>query len=174
MTNLYNITPNSGIDFGTAFSVSTSTPEYPGSPIALGTVVFGTNGSRWVLCKLETSSTCTEGDCVIVTTNSTWEIKALTNTLGVSKRGQLVGVAGATGTAGQYVWVQTAGYASSINCATSSSAFTLLHSSATGGRLTSTASGGTSVSIEGIYILATAASNAAAAILTNPVVGAND
>mgnify|MGYP003646431443 FL=1 len=174
MTYFYNTIPSAGIDFATAYTISTSTPEYPGSPIELGTTILGTDGSRWTLCKLEAASTCTAGDALIVTTNSTWEVKALTNTLGVSKLGQLVGIAGATGTAGQYVWMQVAGYNGTVNAVTGSAAFTALHSSATGGRLTSTAAAATSVAINGIVILATAASNVAAAVLTNPVVGAND
>ena len=174
MTTYFNTIPTSGIDFGTAFTVSSTTPEYPGSPIKLGTPMFGSDGSRWVLTKLEAASTCTVGDILIVTTNSTWEVKALTDTLGVSKLGQLVGVAGATGTAGQYVWMQTAGYNSTVNAVTVSAAFTALHSSATAGRVTSTAAAAVSVAINGMVLLATAAANVAAAILTNPVVGAND
>lgn len=174
MTTYYNTIPSSGIDFGTAFTVSSSTPDYPGSPIKLGTPMMGTDGSRWVLCKLEAASTCTAGDALIVTTNSTWEVKALTDTLGVSKLGQLVGIAGATGTAGQYVWMQVSGYNGTVNAVTGSAAFTALHSSATGGRLTSTAAASVSVGINGMVILATAAANVAAAVLSNPVVGAND
>lgn len=174
MTAYFNTIGNPGIDFGTAFTVSSSTPDYPGAPIKLGTPMLGTDGSSWVLCKLEAASTCTAGDAVIVTTNSTWEIKAITNTLGKGKLGQMVGIAGATGTAGQYVWVQVRGYNSTINCATSSTAFTVLHSGATAGRLTTTASAGTGVAVNGIVILATAASNVAAAFLANPVVGADD
>lgn len=171
---LFNTTPVGGIDFTTAFSVSSTTPEYPGPPIAVGTVVDGSSGSRWVLTKLETSATCTAGDVLIITTNSTWESQALTNTLGRDKLGQLVGVAGATGTAGQYVWMQIAGYVASVNAATSSSAFTVLHSAATAGRLNSGAGVGTTVAVNGIVLTATAASNAGPAILTNPVIGAND
>lgn len=171
----FNTTPVSGIDFSVAYTIDVDTnPEYPGSPIALGTMVMGTNGSLHVLCQLEAASTCTANDAVIITTNSTWEIKALTNALGVSKLGQMVGVADATGTAGQYVWVQVMGYRSAVNVATSSTAFTALHSSSTAGRLTSTAAGGTSVAVGGIVALATAASNSAAVMITNPVIGADD
>lgn len=172
---LFGTLPTSGIDFTTAYTIDAdTTPEYPGSPIALGTKIIGSMGSEWILCKLEAAATCAAGDAMIVTTNSTWEVQAVTNTLGVGKLGQLIGVAGATGTAGQYVWIQVAGYVASVNAATGSTAFTALHSSATGGRLTSTAAGGTSVAINGIVLLDTAASNVAAAYVTNPVVGADD
>lgn len=170
----FNITPSIGIDFTVAYTVSTSTPEYPGSPIALGTIVDGVGGAVWILCKLEAASTCTAGDALLVTTPSTWEVKALTSTLGKGKLGQRVGIAGATGTAGQYVWMQVAGYIASLNVATGSTANTVLHSSGTAGRLTTTAVGGTSAIVSGGAILATAASNVATASLTGLVVGADD
>lgn len=174
MTAYYNTIGNSGINFGVAYTVDSTVPEYPGSNMRLGTPMFGTDGSTWYLCKLEAASTCTAGDAVIVTTNSTWEIKALTSTLGKGKLGQRVGIAGATGTAGQYVWVQTSGYNSAVNAATGATGFTVLHTSATAGRLTATSVGGTSAIISGIVILATAASNTAAAFLAGMVVGADD
>lgn len=172
---LFGTLPTSGIDFTTAYTIDAeTTPEYPGSPIALGTKIIGSMGSEWVLVKLEAESTCTAGDCLIVTDNSTWEVKAMTDTLAFGKLGQILGIAGATGTAGQYLWMQTGGYAASVNCATGSTAFTGLHSSSSAGRLTTTGAGGTSVDVVGIVILATAAANVAAAILTAPAVGTDD
>lgn len=167
-------TPLGGINFGLAYTLSSTVPEYPGRQFTPGTHVQGTDGSTWIFVVLEAASTCTAGDALIVTTNSTWEVKAVTNTLAASKLGQRMGIAGATGTAGQYLWMQTAGYNASINCATSSSAYTALHTSATAGRLTTTAAGGTSVAVNGGVINATAASNVGIAIMTGMVVGAND
>lgn len=172
---LFGTLPTAGIDFATAYTIDVdANPEYPGSPIALGTKIIGSMASEWILCKLEASATCTAGDALVVTTNSTWEVQALTNTLATGALGQLVGIAGATGTAGQYVWMQVAGYAASINVVTGSAAFTAMHSLATAGRLTTTAAGGTTFAVNGMVILATAADNVAAAILNNPVVGAAD
>jgi len=171
---LFGTLPTAGIDFTTAFTVSTDTPEYPGSPIALGTRIIGSMASEWILCKLETSATCTAGDALVVTDNETWEVQALTNTLATGALGQYVGIAGATGTAGQYVWMQVSGYSSSVNAITGATGFTALHSLATAGRLTATAAGGTTFAVNGIVLTATAAANLGPALLNNPTVGAAD
>jgi len=170
----YVNTPLGGINFAQAYTLSATTPEYPGRGFTPGTHVQGSDGSTWIFVMLEAASTCTVGDALIVTTNSTWEVKAVTNTLALSKLGQRLGIAGATGTAGQYLWMQVAGYNASINCATGSTAFTALHTGATAGRLTTTAAGGTSVAVSGGVINATAAANVGIAILTGLSVGAND
>lgn len=173
-TTLFNTNPVGGIDFTTAYTAPSSDLAIPGPTLAVGTTVFGNMGSRWVLVRLEEASTCTAGDVLIVIDNDDWIVQGVSNTNGVSKLGQLVGVAGATGTEGQYLWMQTAGYVASANVLTGATAFTALHSTATAGRIDDTASAGNSVAINGIVALATAASNAAACLLTNPVVGAND
>lgn len=167
-------TPLAGINFGLAYTLSATTPEYPGRGFLPGTHVQGTDGTTWIFVMLEAASTCTLNDALIVTNNATWEVKAVTNTLALSKLGQRMGVAGATGTAGQYLWMRTAGYDAAINAATGSTAFTALHTTATAGRLSTTAVGGTSVAVGGAVLTATAAANAATAILTGLVVGAND
>lgn len=169
-----NTTPLLGINFGMAYTLSSTTPDYPGLPFTPGTRVLGTDGSAWTFVKLEAATACTASDWLIVTTNSTWEVKPVTDTLALSKLGQVLGVAGATGTAGQYLWMQTAGYDATTNVATSASAFTALHTSATAGRLTTTAVGGTSVAVAGAVINATAAANVGIAVMNNPTVGAND
>lgn len=174
MTTYFVTTPIAGVNFSQAYTQSTSTPEYPGTPFVVGTHLQGTDGSTWVYVMLEAASTCTAGDALIVTTNSTWEVKAVTSTLAKGKLGQRMGIAGATGTAGQYLWMQTAGYNNTVNVATSSGAFTALHSSATAGRLTATAVGGTSAAVSGIVINATAAGNVGIAIANGMTVGADD
>ncbi len=172
---LFGTLPTSGIDFTTAYTIDAeTTPEYPGSPIALGTKIIGSMGSEWILCKLEAAATCTAGDVLIVTDNTIWEVEGVTNTLATGALGQMLGVAGATGTAGQYVWMQVAGYAAVVNATTSSAAFTALHTTATGGRVIATATGGTTFAVNGMVLTATAAANLGPAILTNPVVGAAD
>lgn len=167
-------TPLAGINFAQAYTLSAALPEYPGRGFLPGTHVQGTDGSTWIFVMLEAASTCTAGDALIVTTNSTWEVKAVTNTLALSKLGQRMGIAGATGTAGQYLWMQVAGYDATINCVTGSAAFTALHTTSTAGRLTTTAIGGTTVAVGGGIINATAAANTGVALLISLVVGAND
>jgi len=174
MSTYYVNTPLQGINFSQTFTLSTSTPEYPGLPIIPGTHVQGSDGSTWVYVVLEAATTCTANDWLIVTNNATWEVKPITSTLAKGKLGQRMGVAGGTGTAGQYLWMQTAGYNNSTNTATSTAAFTALHSTATAGRLSSTAVGGTSAAISGAVINATAAANVGIAIIGGVVVGADD
>jgi hypothetical protein len=172
---VYNVnTPLSGIDFTKAYTLSTSTPEYPGRGFTPGTHVQGSDGSTWVFVVLEAATTCTANDFLIVTTNSTWEVKPITSTLAKGKLGQRLGVAGATGTAGQYLWMQTSGYNASANVATSAAAFTALHSTATAGRVSTTAVGGTSAAVSGGVINATAAANVGVLIATGLSVGADD
>lgn len=157
-----------------ARTVSTSTPEYPGAPITVGQRIIADAGAEWVYVQVASSKSCTAGDFVVVTNHSTWQIDQLSNTTGKNFLGSMVGVAGATATAGQYLWIQVRGYAASVNCATSSTAFTTLHTSSTAGRSTTTGSAGNSAIINGAVILATAASNTAAANLFGATVGAND
>lgn len=153
-------------------AISTTTPEFPGALVAVGTRVVGTDGATWV--RVIAGGTVARGDIVLITTNSTWTAQAMTNALAASKLGQLVGVAGASATVGQFFWMQTTGYSASVNAVTGMTAFTAARSTATAGRIDDTITGGTTVAITGIVLLATAASNVAAAVLNNPAVGAND
>jgi len=166
--------PGIGVGFtpGAADTVSTSTPEFPGAPMRVGTVFTASDGSQWVY--VLAAGAITANDFVIVTTNSTWAVQAMSNTLAASKLGQLVGVAGATATSGQYLWMQVSGYRASVSAVTGMTGFTAARTTATAGRIDDTITGGTTVAITGAIILATAASNVAAALLNNPTVGAND
>lgn len=162
-----------GVNFYTTDpAISATTPEFPGGLIGVGTRVAGTDGSEWV--RVIAGGTIAAGDVVIITTNSSWTAQAMTNTLASSKLGQMVGVAGAAATVGQFLWMQTHGYAAVVNAATGMTAFTATRSTSTAGRIDDTITGGTTVAIAGIIILATAASNTAAGLLNGPTVGAND
>ena len=98
-----------GYNFTTAYAaVSTSTPEFPGAPLAVGTRVNGTAGATWIFVKA--GGTVAAGDVCLITTNSTWIAEAMTSTLAKGKLGQMVGVAGAVATVGQFFWMQIAGY----------------------------------------------------------------
>ncbi len=161
-----------GYSFTTAYpAVSATTPEFPGAPLAVGTRVSGTDGAEWVFVKA--GGTVAAGD-VVLTTNSTWIAQAATNTLAASKLGQWVGVAGAAATVNQFFWMQVAGYSAAVNAVTGMTGFTAARTTATAGRMDDTITGGTTVAIAGIVLLATAASNTAAAILNHPTIGAND
>ena len=163
-----------GINFSKAFSVSASTPEYPGRQMSPGIRTTGSDGSEWILCQVAATKACVANDLVVVTNHATWQIDQVTNTTARNFLGSRIGVAGATGAAGDYVWVQFGGYAPTVNIVTAAAAFTALHSSATAGRGTATASGGVSATLNGIVGLAAAASNVAACHLNAAAVGAND
>ena len=168
-----------GISTSTGYSINLTTNPELYVPFSVGTTAFGGDGSAWTFVKLAASQTVTAGDCLFLTDiNGTWSATNMTSTNARGKLGALVGIAGATLTSGatsnEYMWMQIRGYASPTSCVTGSTANTALHSSATAGRTTSTAVGGTSVTITGIVALATAASNTAAVYLNFPAVGAND
>jgi hypothetical protein len=161
-----------GYNFTKSYAaVSASTPEFPGAPLAVGTRVVGTAGAEWVF--VIAGGTVAAGDVCLITTNATWTASAATSTLAKGKLGQMVGVAGAAATVGQFFWLQIAGYNASVNATTGQAAHTVLSSTATAGRI-GVAVGGASAKVTGLVLLATAASNAAPAILTNPAVGTDD
>jgi hypothetical protein len=166
----------SGFGLGIKFTnvdpvVSTTTPEFPGRLITPGTKVAGTSGDEWIY--VIAGGSITAGDICLVTTNSSWTVSSMTSALAKGKLGQMVGVAGGTATVGQYLWMQVGGYTASVAATTGQAAFTVLSSTTTAGRI-GAASAGNSAKVTGLVLLATAASNVAAAILTNPAVGTDD
>lgn len=160
-----------GANFTEAYTVSTTTPEFPGAPLQVGTRVNAGNGGQWIFAIA--GGSITANDIVVFSTMSSFTVQSLTNALGKGFLGKLVGKAGATATSGQYLWVQVAGYAAAVNAATSSAANTVLSSSTTAGRIAA-ASAGNSVKVTGLTLVATAASNTAAAVLNFPAIGTDD
>ena len=161
-----------GVNFYTTDpAISATTPEFPGGLIGVGTRVAGTDGSEWV--RVIAGGTVAAGDVCLITTNSSWTASAMTSALAKGKLGQMVGVAGSAATVGQFFWMQVAGYVASVAATTGQAAFTVLSSTTTAGRI-GAASAGNSAKVTGLVLLATAASNVAAAILTNPAVGTDD
>ena len=69
--------------------------------------------------------------------------------------------------------MQVAGYAAAVNAATSSAANTVLSSTTTAGRIGGS-SAGNSAKVTGLTLVATAASNTAAAVLNFPAIGTDD
>lgn len=157
----------------TPYTSSAGVPEVPGPLVKPGTRITNglTQGDAWIC--VQAGGSITANDVVVVTTNSTWIVQSATNTLAKGKLGQMLGVAGAAATSGQQFWMQVGGYAAAVNAATSSAAFTVLSSTSTAGRIGGS-SAGNSAKVTGLVILATAASNTAAAILANPAVGTDD
>jgi hypothetical protein len=151
--------------------VSASTPEYPGSNIAVGTKGFGSDGSEWVLVKL--AGTVAAGDWLYISDYTTWTATSLANAA-KALLGMGVGCAGAAGTAGQFIWLQRAGYAAATNVTTAATANTAMHTSATAGRIGTASTGGTTAAIAGVVITAAAAANVGKAVLNFPTIGAAD
>lgn len=160
-----------GANFTEVYTVSSSVPEYPGAPLQVGTRVNAGNAGQWVFAIA--GGSITANDIVVFTTMSSFTVQSGTNALSKGFLGKLVGKAGATATSGQYLWVQVAGYASAVNAATSSAANTVLSSTTTAGRI-GAASAGNSAKITGLTLVATAASNTAAAVLNFPAIGTDD
>jgi len=160
-----------GVNFTEAYSASTSTPEYPGLPFQVGTRVNAGNGGQWIF--VLAGGSITANDICVIATMSTFSTVQLQNSTGKGFLGKIVGKAGATATSGQGLWLQVAGYAAAVNAATSSAANTVLSSTSTAGRI-GAASAGNSAKVTGLTLVATAASNTAAAVLNFPAIGTDD
>jgi hypothetical protein len=150
-TPLFSTSNTDGVDLSTAFTLSTSTPEYPNPPFSLGQVVLGSNDGAWVYATASTA--LSKGDvCTISAAFSA------TPTPATASLGLMVGVAMATNTTGQFSWYQTNGVSAAINVTASVAANTLLYTSATAGRLSTAATGFTR--IQGIVTNTTSAGTA--------------
>lgn len=163
-----------GVDFTrayTPYTTSTGVPEYPGLPFQVGTRVNAGNAGQWIF--VTAGGSITANDIAVISTTSTFSTVALANGTAKGFLGKLVGKAGATVTSGQGFWLQVAGYAATVNAATGSTAFTVLSSTSTAGRIGGS-SAGNSAKVTGLVIVATAASNTAAAILNFPAIGTDD
>ena len=160
-----------GVNFTEAYTVSSTTPEYPGAPFQVGTRVNAGNAGVWVF--VLAGGSITANDLCVVATPSTFSTVALSNSTAKGFLGKQVGKAGATVTSGQYFWLQVSGYAAAVNAATSSAAWTVLSSTSTAGRIGGS-SAGNSAKVTGLVLTATAASNTAAAVLNNPAIGTDD
>lgn len=160
-----------GVNFTEAYTASSSTPEYPGFPFQVGTRVNAGNAGQWIF--VLAGGTIAANDLAVIATPSTFSTTALSNTTAKGFLGKMVGKVGAAVTSGQAFWLQVAGYAPTVNAATSSAANTVLSSTSTAGRL-GAASAGNSAKVTGLVLVATAASNTAAAILNFPAVGIDD
>jgi hypothetical protein len=165
--------PQAGINFAAVYPVATtastatsSSLENPSPPWLVGTVEIGSSGTEWVFCIA--GGTVAAGDFVILTT-ATFTATAITSTLARAGLGSMVGIAGGAATVGQFLWVCRKGYITGANVATSASAFTALHTTATGGRLDSNSSANTTATISPVVGLATAASNTANVVMAGAV-----
>lgn len=185
---MYSTINMEGVDVNSVFYLDTNTPEYPRPPFNPGTLAWGTDGSHWVYCTA--STTIGAGKVVIVSdVPGSWSVALIGGaTVGTAPTGQLLGLMGGskgllfagapTGTqTGSFFWIQRAGNAQGIDCASAATKEAQLFSSATvGGRVTSTGGGsGTTYSLLGIVVSQANGSIAGpnTAILNYPVVGSS-
>lgn len=153
-----------GVDINNAFTFyttggDTSLQAYPLAPLTLGTVVDGTLNGEWVLCTAATG-TITKYDVVTISNAFT-----ATQVPTTASYGLFAGIAMATATTGQALWVMTNGVSPGVNVVTGVGTGIMLFTSATAGRLAITSGGFTR--IQGITL--TTSSTGATA---GPAVGA--
>ena len=160
-----------GVDFTAAYTVSTSVPEYPGA------VHAGQDArqrrQRWTVDFRRRGRLITANDLAVISTASTFTATALSNTTAKGFLGKIGGQGRATVTSGQYFWLQVAGYAASVNCRPRPRgeyrAGQHHHGGASRRRV-----GGQLGQGDRLVLVATAASNTAAAILNFPAIGTDD
>lgn len=175
MTTLsFVTTPSEGVNFNqtytaydaTAVTSATNSPDYPGAPFAVGTVMKGTGDSEFVFVKA--SATINLGDvCQITTLTQLATPITTTNAL----LGNQVGVAQVAIASGAYGWIQRNGVCSNINVAAGCVQNVQLATTATAGVLDDAVTTGLK-NINGIVITTTTTPAATVAgTLNNPVVG---
>lgn len=172
-TTNFNTANTEGIDFNTTYTAydqtaavtATNSPDNPGPPVSVGTVVKGTGESEFIFVKA--SAAIAAGDVCQITT-ATAAATGITTTNALF--GNLVGVAVVAIASGSYGWLQRAGKCGGISVAAAQPNVQLA-ATATAGRLDDVVTTGL-VNITGIIITATAAATAVVAgTLNNPVVG---
>ena len=169
--------PLEGIDLNAVYTAATATatgydPAYPAPPFLVGTETIGNNDSRFVFVTVSTS--CNKGDFVVAATGITsFTVVQLQTSIAAGVFGQQIGVAMATGTTGQFLWMQTEGENQAANVTAATTAGVPLFTSGTAGALTSVEATGTNFPVYGValFTTATAAQTAATANLTNVAVG---
>lgn len=154
-TPLFSTLNTEGVDLSTAFTLSTSTPEYPAAPFLIGTEMLGTLNGRWVYCTA--AGAVTLGDVCVI--NKSFSSIELTSATAATYFGMPLGVSMATVTTGQYSWYQTNGVSQTINVVAAIAPNVQLYTTATAGRLGAIATG-VSSTVVGIVTTTTSAATA--------------
>jgi len=162
-----------GVNVVAVYAINTTTaPEYPAAPFAVGTKVMGSNGTEYVFCSNTTGSALAVGD--VVTLSTAWAASELSTSN--DARGNLVGVVpiavpASTSTTTQYFWAQRAGFCAAVSVLASCAANVRLNTTATAGALDDDGTAG-SMQVQGIYLSAArgASAGTAAGILNYPFV----
>jgi hypothetical protein len=160
-----------GVDLSTAFTLSTSTPEYPGAPFSIGTEVIGSGDGRWVYATA--SGAITAGDVCVIT--KVFSALPVTSAIAATCFGLRLATSQVTVTTGQYSWYQYSGTDTTpgVNVTASIAQNVQLYTTATAGRLGAIATG-SSVTAVGIVTTTTSASTAGAypGVMVGAYVGA--
>lgn len=173
-TTNYVTTPSEGVNFNSTYTPydqtaaisSTNSPDNPGPPFTVGTVMKGTGESEYIFVKA--SAAIALGD-VCQITSTTAAATGITTTNGLL--GSLVGVAQVAIASGAYGWLQRAGACANINVAASCVQNVQLATTATAGTIDDAVTTGLK-NINGIIITTTVTGAATTAGTLNfPVVG---
>lgn len=164
----YSTLNTEGVNIEETYPPASNTPYVEVPPFALGQVVQGTDEGQWVFSIA--AATIAAGD-VLAINPSTFSASLIING---SALGSTVGVAPVAVASGSSFWAQVNGYAPLVRASAASlvvDANGRLHTSATGGAITATASAGVSKAITGI-IWQTAPSGAGTfpAVLDSPLI----
>ena len=148
---------SSGVDVNAVYTAATATatgydPAYPNPPFLVGTSVLGNNNSKWMFVSVATS--CSKGD--FCRTSISFAVTPLVTADAGAAFGQQIGIAMATGTTGQFLWLQTTGENQAANVVAATTAAVPLFTSSTAGRLTSVATNATSYPVYGVQLWTTA------------------
>jgi hypothetical protein len=160
-TTLFPITPTEGVNFNATYTAynqaaaisATNSPDNPGPPMQVGTVVKGTGDSEFVF--ILATSTINNGDACIIATAAQ---SAAALTTGNKLIGNQVGFAQVPIANGSFGWLQRAGACQNINVAAGTTANTVLTTTAAAGVLG--AAGGI---VTGVVITVTSAGAATVA-----------
>lgn len=167
-TTIFPTTPTEGVNFNTTYTpydqtaaiTSTNSPDNPGPPFSLGTVIKGLNDAEFLFVKA--SAAVAAGDVVIISSTA---FTAAGITTSNATFGSLVGVAIVALASGSYGWVQRSGQVTTgFNVAASCSPNVQLATTTTTGVIDDAVTTG-NVKISGI---ATTTTNAVASAQTEP------
>jgi hypothetical protein len=156
-TTLIPVTPTEGVNFNATYTAynqalpisATNSPDNPGPPIGVGTVVKGNGNSEFVF--VQATTTINLGDCCLIT-SATQTAAAITTALALADEGVQVGFAQVPIASGAFGWLQRSGACQNINVAAATATDVALLATVTPGVLDDAGS----PVINGVVITATA------------------
>lgn len=162
----YNTDSVLGVDYSAAYAVSSSTPEVPNPPFAVGQISKGSDGSEWVFCQANGAIT---GKGYVCQIDETFQATLLSTSN--DARGDIVGVPFVAFADNEYGWFQRKGPAS-VRVSASAAANAALNTTGTGGQIDDDATTG-AFALDGVVLTTANGGSAglAAGMLDYPKVG---